>query len=270
MVVLVELYPFIPLPVTLTTLRGHSRVKQLKLKIVVLGTFLMSLKLCMMITYMKLYTWFLLGFVSLTHFQGHRWGGFFYASHLSIFCSCILSDIWELMWPKSFWLWVLCVQCFLFIAYHDSFAYISMVTQWNKLEKEMTMGDVCLSTVLSQYWLLSAWQTSSSSSDRLKNKTFITHATKFTDDARLGKLPAARPWRSGEDGEKLWRWWGVCGYSSLQAWCVSQRETRWEDLHIGHSYSHVTHLLLLKGEEPPFCVCCDEPPFTGTYLAFFL
>ena len=44
--------------------------------------------------------------------------------------------------------------------------------------------------------------------------------------------------------------------------CVTpRRSNRWEEtvlsqLHIGHSY--VTHSFLLKGEEPPACIPCDE------------
>ena len=36
-----------------------------------------------------------------------------------------------------------------------------------------------------------------------------------------------------------------------------REETALSRLHIGHS--HVTHLFLLKGEEPPSRVSCDEP-----------
>ena len=44
----------------------------------------------------------------------------------------------------------------------------------------------------------------------------------------------------------------------LPSRCFTRREeTALSRLHIGHS--HVTHLFLLKGEEPPSCVSCDEP-----------
>ena len=47
MVVLIELYPLIPLSVTLIAFQGHSSVKKVKLKI--LYSYLMKLKLCMII-----------------------------------------------------------------------------------------------------------------------------------------------------------------------------------------------------------------------------
>ena len=44
----------------------------------------------------------------------------------------------------------------------------------------------------------------------------------------------------------------------LPSRCLTRREeTALSRLHIGQS--HAIHLFLLKGEEPPFCVCCNKP-----------
>ena len=51
MAVFIELYPFIPLSVSMTVFQGHSSVKQVELKI--LCSNLIKLKLCVIVDYAK-------------------------------------------------------------------------------------------------------------------------------------------------------------------------------------------------------------------------
>ena len=59
--------------------------------------------------------------------------------------------------------------------------------------------------------------------------------------------------------------WGECSGNKLhkifkRVCCLSsdkqEEETVMARLHIGHSF--ITHSFLLKGEEPPMCIGCDE------------
>ena len=49
----------------------------------------------------------------------------------------------------------------------------------------------------------------------------------------------------------------IGGSPPISLFNQTRRETALSRLHIGHS--HITNLFLLKGEEPPSCVSCDEP-----------
>ena len=68
-VVLIELYPFHTLSVTLIVFQGHSNVKQCLLKI--LCSYPIKFKLCMIITLLGVYI-VILSWMILTLFQGHR------------------------------------------------------------------------------------------------------------------------------------------------------------------------------------------------------